>query len=107
MTEDETLRGYVDAHHCPPAFRGADGVAYTAEVIVDEEPDETQQFGAAVLFIRWSGNSDQPDGHLETAYLAHGSTQDQAKEAVENLALYELKGHLDGLIEDRKECADW
>jgi len=26
---------------------------------------------------------------------------------VENLTLYELKEHLDRLIEGRKECADW
>jgi hypothetical protein len=107
VTEDETLRGYVEAHHCPPAFRGADGVSYTAEIIVDEEPDETKQFGAAVLFIRWSMNSDQPNGHLETAYLAYGETRDQVKVAVENLTLYELKENLDRLIEVRKERTDW
>ena len=107
MTEDETLCGYVEAHHCPPAFRGADGASYTAEIIVDEEPDETQQFGAALLFIRWSMDSDQPDGHLETAYLAHGETRDQVKVAVENLTLYELKENLDRLIEGRKERTDW
>ena len=107
MTEDETLGGYVDAFRCPPAFQGAGGVSYTAEIIVDEEPDESKQFGAAVLFVRWSLDSAQPDGHLETAYLAHGETQAQARTAVEGLTLYELKEHLDRLIEDRKERPDW
>ena len=107
MTEEETLGGYVDAHRCPPAFRGADGVSYTAEIILDEEPDEGNQFGAAVLFVRWSLDTDQPDGHLETAYLTHGETRAQAKAAVENLTLYELKEYLDRLIEDGKECPDW
>jgi len=59
------------------------------------------------LFIRWSMDSDQPDGHLETAFLARGEIRDQVKVAVENLTLYELKEHLDRLIEGRKECADW
>ncbi|MFC1640175.1 hypothetical protein ACFL3B_05370 [Gemmatimonadota bacterium] len=107
MMEDETLGGYVEAFCCPPAFRGADGNSYTAEIIVDEEPDESQQFGAAVLFIRWSLDGDQPDGHLETAYVAHGETRDQVKAAVEKLTLHELKEHLDRLIEDRKERPDW
>lgn len=107
MTEDETLGRYIEAFHCPPAFRGGDGISYTAEIIVDEEPDETQQFGAAVLFIRWSKDSDQPDGHLETSYLAHSETPSQVRTAVEELTLYELKKHLDRLIEDRKERPDW
>lgn len=107
MTEEETLGGYVDAFRCPPAFSGADGVSYTAEILVEEEPSEGTQFGAAVLFIRWSLDNDQPDGHLETAFLAHGETRAQAKTAVERLTLYELKEHLDRLIEDRKEGPDW
>lgn len=107
MTEDETLGGYIEAHQCPPAFQGADDVSYTAEIIVDDEPDENQQFGAAVLFIRWSKDSDQPDGHLETAYLDHGETRDEVKAAVEDLTLFELKKHLDRLIEDRKERPAW
>ena len=107
MTEDETLGGYVEIFRCPPAFRGADNVSYTAEILVDEEPDEGKQFGAAVLFIRWSPDSDQPDGHLETAYLARGETPAQARKAVEGLTLYKLKEHLDRLIEDRKGRPDW
>ena len=107
MKEDETLGGYIEAFRCPPAFQGADGISYTAEVLVDDEPNESKQFGAAVLFIRWSPGNDQPDGHLETAYLARGESPAQAMTAVENLTLYELKEHLDQLIEDRKERPDW
>ena len=107
MTEDETLGGYIDAFHCPPAFWGADGVSYTAEIVVDEEPDAEKRFGASVLFISWASDSRQPDGHLETTFLAHGKTRTRARVAVENLTLYELKEHLDRLIEDRKERPDW
>ena len=107
MKKDETLGGYVEAFRCPPAFQGADGVSYTADIIVDEKPDERGQFGAAVLFIRWSSDGDQPDGHLETAYLAHGESPAQARTVLEDLTLYELKEHLDRLIEERKERPDW
>jgi len=107
MTKDETLGGYVDAHRCAPAFRGTDGVSYTAEILVEDDAHAGGQFGAAVLFIRWSHASAQPDGHLETAYVAHGETQAQARTAGEGLTLYELKEHLDRLIENRKERPDW
>lgn len=107
MTKDETLGGYQEAHQCPPAFQGADGVSYTAEIIFSEESDEPQQFAAAVLFVRWSPESDQPDGHVETDYLVRGETLSQVKEAAENLTLYELKAYLDRLIEDRKGRPDW
>jgi hypothetical protein len=107
VTNDETLGGYVEAFSCPPAFRGADGVSYTAEIVVADEPEEAGQYGAAVLFIRWSSETPRPDGHLETAYLAHGGTRDQARTEVQNLTLHELKQHLDRLIEDRNERPDW
>ena len=107
MKEDQTLGGYVEAYRCPPAFLGADGVSYTAEIIVEEEPDEDKLFGAAVLFVRWSSDNKLPDGHLETAFLAHGETRSQARTAVANLTLYELKENLDRLIEARKERPDW
>ena len=107
MTKDETLGGYVNAFRCPPAFQGADGISYTAEIIVDDEPDDGEQYGAAVLFIRWTPDSPQPDGHLETAYLTCGKTRAQARTVVENLTLHELKEHLDRLIEARKERPDW
>lgn len=107
MTKDETLGGYVEAHECPPAFLGPDGTSYSAEIYVDDDSQEDGRFGAAVLFIRWSQANDQPDGHMETAYLAQGETRAQARTAVEGLTLYELKEHLDRLIEDRKERPDW
>ena len=107
MTNDETLGGYYDAHHCPPAFLGADGVSYTAEIIVADEPDEGGQYGAAVLFIRWSSENRQPDGHLETGYLTYGDSRDQAILVAEGLTLSEIKEHLDQMIEDRKGRPGW
>ena len=107
MTRDQTLGGYVHTHRCPPAFRGSDGVSYTAEIFVDTDPQESGRFGAAILFIKWSADSAHPDGHLETAYLAHGATPDEAKAAVEGLSLHELKAHLDRLVDARRESPGW
>ena len=107
MTSDETLGGYVDTHECPPAFFGPDGISYSVDVYVDSEPEENGQYGAAVLFIRWSKSGSQPEGHLETGYLAHGDTPSHAKSLVERLTLFELKELLDRLIEESKGRPGW
>jgi hypothetical protein len=104
---DETLGGYVSAHRCPPAFSGSDGASYSAEIFVDEEPQDDNRFGAAVLFIRWSAADSQPEGHLETDYLAYGPTAEAARTAVENLTLHDLKEHLDRMIEESKGRPVW
>jgi len=107
VTEDETLGGYVEAFCCPPAFLGCDEISYTAEILVEADPDEDWQYGAAVLFVRWSVDGKFPDGHLETAFLAHGETSGQARSTVEKLTLHELKEHLDRLIEEQKGLQAW
>jgi hypothetical protein len=107
MMEDATFGGYLAVHHRPPGFAGSDGNAYSAEVYVDDEPCEDGRYGAAVLFVRWSGAGDHPDGHIETEYLAFGDTTEEAGEAIQRMTLYELKEHLDRLIENRKDISDW
>jgi hypothetical protein len=107
MRDDETLGGYVDTHKCPPAFLGSDGVSYSAEVYVDEKVQEDGRYGAALLFIRWSGSGSQAEGHLETDYVAHGATPEIAQAVVERLTLFQLKEHLDRLVEEAKGRPDW
>jgi hypothetical protein len=107
MTSDETLGGYINTHACPPAFLGPDGISYSVDAYVDEDPDENGQYGAAVLFIRWSESGSQPEGHLETGYLAHGDTPGHATSLVERLTLFELKELLDRLVEESKGRPAW
>jgi hypothetical protein len=107
MTSDETLGGYVEAHNCPPAFMGPDGASYSAEAYVDEDVQEYGRYGAAVLFIRWSADGSQPEGHLETDFLAHGDTPEAVRSAVDGLTLFDLKEHLDRLVEESKGRPDW
>jgi len=107
MTNDETLGGYVETHHSPPAFLGPDGLSYSAEVYIDEEAQTNGRFGAAVLFIRWSESGSQPEGHLETGYVAHGDTREVAKSIAERLTLFEIKEHLDRLVKESKERPAW
>jgi hypothetical protein len=98
---DHTLGGYLAAHQRPPAFGASDGQAYTVSTLVDEAPDEHGRFGAALLFVRWSGDGDHPVGHLETAYLAHGPTPEAAQAPLLALSLADVKAHLDRCVARR------
>ncbi len=103
MNDDATLGGYLAVHDRPPAFEGTDGEAYSVAEYVDDDPDETGRFGAALLFVRWSTAGDQPVGHLETEYLAFGANPADAVTSIRALSLHEIKAHLDRLIASRKE----
>lgn len=98
MNDDATLGGYVQVHQRPPAFGGSDGEAYTVSTLVDDDPDPTGQFGAALLFIRWAQSGEKPVGHLETEYLAFAPTPDEAVAPLLALTLVQVKSHLDRCI---------
>jgi hypothetical protein len=95
---DETLAGYQAVHGRAAAFEGSDGRPYSAGVYSDDDPAPDGRYGAALLFIRWSQDQ-QPDGHLETDYLAFDKDPLEAEAAVGRLTLAEVKAHLDRLIE--------
>lgn len=100
IAEDDTLAGYVAAHGRAPGFEGSDGKAYSAGVFSDDDPGGDGQFGAALLFIRWS-SANEPDGHLETEYLARAADPAAAEAAVGRLTLGQVKAALDRLIAER------
>jgi hypothetical protein len=85
-------------HQRPPAFGGSDGAAYSVSTLVDDDPDPTGRFGAALLFIRWSEGGERAVGHLETDYLAFGPTPEAAHAPLLALTLQEVKAHLDRCI---------
>jgi len=86
-------------HERAPAFGGSDGQAYSVATFVDDTPDATGRFGAALLFVRWSEAGDRPVGHLETDYLAWGATPAAALAPLLALPLREVKRHLDRCID--------
>jgi hypothetical protein len=100
IAEDDTLAGYIALHGRPPAFEGSDGRAYSVGVFSDEEPQADGRFGASLLFLRWSAASD-PDGHLESDYLAWDRDAAAAEAAVCRLSLLDVKRTLDALIARR------
>jgi hypothetical protein len=100
VTDDTTLGGYRSVHQRPPAFGGADGLAYSVSPWVDDVPDAAGRYGAALLFVRW-GDGERPVGHVETDYLAFGPTPDAALAPLLALTLREVKGHLDRCLAAR------
>jgi hypothetical protein len=106
LTEgDDTLGGYTAVHGRPPAFEGADGRAYTASVLSDDDPGPDGRYGAALLFLRWSA-ANAPEVHLETGYLTFGATPAEAEAAVGRLTLLEVKRTLDRLLAARAAEGD-
>ena len=92
-------------HGRPPAFAGADGRAYSASTFVDPNPDAQGRYGAALVFVAWTG-SETPAGHLETDYLAFGPTPEAAVAPLLALTLHEVKAHLDRCVGRRSEHGD-
>jgi len=94
--DDTTLGGYQQVHGRPPAFGAVDGQAYSVDTFADRSAGD-ERFGAALLFVRWDDGG-RPAGHLETDYLAFGSTADEALAPVLALTLEEVKAHLDQCV---------
>jgi len=96
--DDVTLGGYQQVHGRPPAFGAADGQAYSVDTFADDAAGGggPPRYGAALLFVRWGESS--PVGHLETDYLAFGSTPDEALAPVLALTLEQVKAHLDHCV---------
>ncbi len=86
-------------HERAPAFGGEDGQAYSVATFVDDAPDATGRYGAALLFVRWSEAGDRPVGHVETEYLAWGDTPAAALAPLLALTLHDVKQHLDRCID--------
>jgi hypothetical protein len=92
-------------HERAPAFGGADGHAYSVATFVDDVPDATGRYGAALLFVRWSEAGDRPVGHLETDYLAWGGSPAAALAPLLALTLHDVKRQLDRCIERHTSAA--
>jgi hypothetical protein len=68
--------------------------------LADDDPDANGRYGAALLFVRWAEGGDRPDGHLETAYLAHGFTPEEALAPLLALTLHQVQQQLERCIAD-------
>ena len=97
-----TIGGYAAVHARPAAFEGSDGMSYSVEIVVDDTGVAGRPFGAYFLFLRWRRMGAQGvEGHLETDYLAYGSTEEAARDAIGQLTLTAVKRMLDELIREQ------
>lgn len=101
MIEDATLGGYLRKHERAPAFGGSDGGMYSVGIYVDDHPDADGRYGAALIFVRWSPQGDQPVGHVESDYLCYGRSDTEAREHLLELSLHDAKAELERAITRR------
>jgi hypothetical protein len=106
VRDESTLGGYLDRHERPPAFEGKDGRSYSVSIILADE-EETEGFGAALMFIRWSSAGDAPDGHVETEYLVFATTSGEANLRICELGLHDVKKSLDDAIDRAAARSEW
>ena len=100
-----TLGGYMALHDRAAAFEGSDGSAYSVAIWVDDAADERGRWRAALLFVRWASDGSEPTGHLETDWLVHGTTAEDAESRLGAMSLYDVKAHLDELVARREAAA--
>ena len=75
-------------------------MSYSVAIEVDRSGEEARPFGAFFLFIRWRRLGTQGvEGHLESPFLAWGTTAVEAKAALGATTLEKVKEILDGLIQ--------
>jgi hypothetical protein len=105
--DERTIGGYAAVHARPAAFEGRDGYSYSVEILADRSDDAAGPFGAFFLFVRWKRFGEQAvEGHLESPFLAHGASADEAKAALGAMVVEDVQRHLDALIADRERDHD-
>ena len=94
-----TIGGYMAVHDRPAAFEGSDGFSYSVEILSERAADKQPPWSAFFLFVKWARvGAQSPEGHLESDYMAHGATEEQARQRLGAMPLTEVKGLLDALI---------
>ena len=97
--DERTIGGYMAVHARPAAFEGSDGMSYSVAIEADRTGEPERPFGAYFLFVRWRRMGTQGvEGHLETEFLAWGSSPAEASVALGAMPIEQVKPILDELI---------
>jgi len=99
--DESTVGGYAAVHGRPATFEGADGVAYSVDILVDETDESDGAWGAYLFFVRWSAGTPVLAGHVESPFLARGRTAEEARTALGRWPLGAARTVLEGLIRER------
>jgi hypothetical protein len=100
--DETTVGGYAAVHSRPAALEGRDGMSYSLDVLSDSTGDSARPFGAYLIFVQWSRvGAQKAEGHLETDFLAWGSSAAEAERALGAMPLADAQRALDALITAR------
>ena len=100
--DESTIGGYAAVHDRPAAFEGTDGFSYSVELMTEESGDATAPWAGFFLFVKWARiGAQSPEGHVETEYLVHGSSEAEARRVLGETPLGDVKALLDRLIAER------
>lgn len=100
--DETTVGGYAAVHARPAALEGRDGMSYSLDVLSDSTGEPTRPFGAYLIFVQWARlGAQKAEGHLETDFLAWGSTADDAERALGSMTLIDAQRALDALVAAR------
>jgi hypothetical protein len=98
--DESTLGGYMAVHSRPAAFDGPDGLPYSVDLLLDTTGETARPWGGALLFVRWRRVGEAGvDGHLESDFVVHGASEEEARDALQHLTLHEVKAILDALVQ--------
>ena len=102
-----TIGGYRAVHDRPAAFEGSDGYSYSVELCVDATGDAARPVGAFCFFPRWRRVGEQGvAGHLESAFVAWGRSEDEALTALGAWPLSDVRAELERLIAAQRAVTD-
>jgi len=108
--DESTIGGYAAVHGRPAAFEGSDGFSYSVELMTELTTEATGDAAAPwagfILFVKWARlGAQSPEGHLESDYLVHGSSEAETKRALGETPLGDVKALLEHLIAERNAGA--
>jgi hypothetical protein len=100
--DESTIGGYAAVHDRPAAFEGSDGFSYSVELMAEPTGESAAPWAAFFLFVKWSRlGAQSPEGHLESDYLLTAASESDARTALGETPLDEVKALLDRLIAAR------
>ncbi|HEY4131732.1 MAG TPA: hypothetical protein VGM50_14025 [Gemmatimonadaceae bacterium] len=100
--DESTIGGYMAVHDRPAAFEGSDGFSYSVEIMTEETGNAAAPWAAYFLFVKWSRiGAQSPEGHLETEYLLTAANDSDARQALGETPIGDVKALLDRLIAAR------
>jgi hypothetical protein len=104
--DESTIGGYAAVHDRPAAFEGSDGFSYSVELMSEPTGDAAAPWAGFILFVKWARlGAQSPEGHLESDYLVHKSSEAEAKRALGETPLADVKALLERLIAQRNAGA--